>query len=99
MDPYWTAYVATLDQIRTTKPNSFAALKTIIDQFHPSMGNISFCGDTFFPSGGDDTLADALMETGWTLSFVEGDYYYTATHPATGAACTYIEGDLYDGHR
>lgn len=96
-DPYWEGYKATLHRIRYEEPRTFAELKAIVDAFHPVMGDIPFSGDTFFPSGGDDTIAEALMDTGWRLRFVEGDYYYVAEHPVTGAVCTYIEGDLYEG--
>lgn len=99
MDPYWTAHAATLARIRTEKPTTFAALKAIVDQFHPDMGDIPFSGDTFFPSGGEDTIADALYDAGWRLRFVEGDYYYRAHHPDTRDTLTYIEGDLYAGHQ
>lgn len=98
-DAYWNGYAATLARVRSEKPRTFAALKAIIDAFHPVMGDIPFCGDTFFPSGGEDTLAAALRDAGWRRQFLEGSYWYVATHPGTGAVCTYIEGDLYEGLR
>ena len=98
-DAYWKGYAETLDRVRNEKPTTFAALKAIIDSFHPVMGDILFSGDTFFPSGGEDTLAQALREAGWRRRFLEGSYYYLAVHPESGAVCTYIEGDLYEGQR
>lgn len=98
-DAYWNGYEAALERVRSEKPTTFAALKAITDAFRPLMGDISFSGDTFFPSGGDDTMADALADAGWRLRFIEGDYHYRANHPATCATVTYIEGDLYDGAR
>lgn len=96
MDTYWAGYEATLGRIRSEKPRTFAELKTIIETlFHPVMGDIPYSGDTFFPSGGDDTIADALSDAGWRLRYREGDYWYDAQHPETGEVVTYQEGDLY----
>lgn len=98
-DPYWNGYAATLTRVRNEKPSTFAALRAIIDAFHPVMGGTLFSGDTFFPSGGEDTLAAALRDAGWRRRFIEGSYYYLAQHATTGATLTYIEGDLYEGCR
>lgn len=98
-DPYWAGYAATLARIRRDKPTTFAQLRAIVDGFHPVMGETLFSGDTFFPSGGEDTLAAALRDAGWRRQFLEGNYWYVAQHPTTGATCTYIEGDLYEGLR
>lgn len=87
---YWAVYNATLARVRAEKPTTFAGLKLILDVFsEPS------AGDAFFPDGADDTLARALIDTGWSLDFEEGSYLYTATHPQTGAVIRYMEGDLY----
>ena len=51
----------------------------------------------FYGSGGDDTLNEALSESGWTLSWAEANYYWECTHPVTGEILTYIEGDVYRG--
>lgn len=88
---YWRMYDATLARVRDEKPDTFAALKAILDRFSaPSSG------DAFFPGGADDDLADALSDAGWSLHFTEGSYVYTATHPTTGARLQHVEGDLYD---
>jgi len=90
LDGYWRAYDATLNMIRAERPSTFAGVKLILDRFsEPS------AGDAFFPGGADDTLADALMDAGWSLDFEESDYLYTAVHPASGAVLRYVEGDLY----
>lgn len=88
---YWRMYDATLARIRDEKPDTFAALKAILDRFEPPSS-----GDAFFPGGADDTLAGALHSAGWELSFGDGDYVYTARHPKTGARLEYVEGDVYD---
>lgn len=88
---YWAAYDATLTRIRGERPDTFAALKAILDTFAaPSSG------DAFFPGGSDDTLADALCDAGWRVEWREGDYLWDASHPTTGARLEHVEGDLYD---
>ncbi|WP_448232584.1 hypothetical protein [Microbacterium lacticum] len=91
LSAYWAAYDATLARVRNEKPDTFAALKAILDSFEPPSS-----GDAFFPGGADDDLADALHDAGWELRFSEGTYVYRAKHPTTGAALEHIEGDLYD---
>lgn len=92
MDLYWQRYEATLNRIRAERPTSFAGVKLILDVFEaPSSG------DAFFPGGADDTLADALADAGWSIRFGDGDYVWVATHPASDAALTYVEGDVYKG--
>lgn len=91
LEPYWQMYDATLARVRDEKPDTFAALKAILDGFTPPSS-----GDAFFPGGADDDLADALIDAGWNLDFTEGDYLYTATHPATHAQMQHVEGDIYN---
>ena len=94
LDAYWRLYDATLARIRTEKPDTFAALKGILDGFeNPSSG------DAFFPDGADDTLADALEDAGWRVEFREASYVYYAKHSKTGARLSYFEGDLFEGIR
>lgn len=90
LDLYWRAYDRTLALVRAEKPSTFAGLKVILDRFEPPSS-----ADAFFPGGADDTLADAVMDAGWSLDYEEGDYLWTATHPYTGATVRYIEGDVY----
>lgn len=87
---YWSMYDHTLATIRAEMPSSFAGVKLILDRFEPPSS-----GDAFFPGGADDTLADALMDAGWSLDFEEGEYVYTAAHPRSGAVLQHVEGDLY----
>lgn len=91
---YWAMYDRTLARIRDEKPDTFAALKAILDRFAPPSS-----GDAFFGDGADDTLADALRSAGWELKFFGAPYVYKAKHPLTGATLHYIEGDLYDRTR
>ncbi|TFC84496.1 hypothetical protein [Cryobacterium sp. TMT3-29-2] len=94
LDAYWQAYAATLARIRAEKPDTFAALKAILDTFEPPSS-----GDAFFPDGADDTLADALDNSGWRVEFREASYVYFAKHSKTGARLSYFEGDLFEGIR
>jgi len=65
-------------------------VRGILDRFElPSSGH------AFFPGGTDDTLADALMDAGWSIYFDEGDYVYAAAHPVSGAVFQHVEDDLY----
>lgn len=90
LDMYWQMYERTLARIRAERPATFAGLKLILDPFHkPS------AGEAFFPDGADDTLADALSDSGWSISFEGGHYVYTAVHTESGAVMQNVEGDLY----
>lgn len=91
LSAYWAAYDATLARVRDEKPETFEALKAILDRFNPPSS-----GDAFFPGGADDTLADALHAAGWEIRFNEGDYVYIARHPRSRAKLHYVEGDLHD---
>jgi hypothetical protein len=90
-DLYWERHAATLARIRAESPSTFAGVRLILDVFTPRSS-----GDAFFPDGGDDTLADALTDAGWTVTYLEGTYLYRASHPS-GAVLTYVEGDLFEG--
>lgn len=94
LDGYWAMYDETLARVREERPDTFAALKAILDRFQPPSS-----GDAFFPGGADDDLADALSDAGWELRFFSTDYVYSAKHPATSAKLHFIEGDLYDRTR
>lgn len=94
IDGYWTVYDATLARVRQEQPDTFTALKGILDAFQPPSS-----GDAFFPGGADDDLADALANAGWELRFFGAGYVYSAKHPVTRAKLHYIEGDLYDRTR
>jgi hypothetical protein len=94
LDAYWGAYEATLARIRSEKPDTFAALKAVLDSFEPPSS-----GDAFFPDGADDTLAEALEDAGWHIHFAEATYVYYAQHSTTNARLTYVEGDIYAGIR
>ncbi|GLI28493.1 hypothetical protein ARHIZOSPH14_27350 [Agromyces rhizosphaerae] len=91
LSAYWAASDATLARVREEKPDTFAALKAILDSFEPPSS-----GDAFFPGGADDGLADALHDAGWEIRFVGGSYVYIARHRRTGAKLHHVEGDLYD---
>lgn len=90
LDMYWKRYEQTLATVVAERPSTGAGLKLILDRFEPPSS-----GDMFFPGGADETLADALMVAGWSVDFEEGDYLYTAVHPASGAVLQYVEGDVF----
>lgn len=91
LDSYWAQYDAILARVRAEKPDTFAALKAILDAFSPPSS-----GDAFFPGGADDTLGDALNDAGWAVEWEEGDYLWNARHPLTGSTLRHVEGDLYE---
>lgn len=94
LEGYWRKYDETLARIRSERPDSFAGLKLILDEFEPPSS-----GDAFFPDGADDTLADALSDAGWRIAYSDGTYVYRAFNPTTSDVATYVEGDLYKGSR
>lgn len=87
----WAAYDRTLSRIRDERPETFADLKAILDEFQPPSA-----GDAFFPGGADDTLGDAMEDAGWYVTWREGDYLWDARHPLTRARIEHVEGDVYD---
>lgn len=91
VDELWAAYDRTLARIRTEKPDNFADLKAILDEFQPPSA-----GDAFFPGGADDTLGEAMEDAGWLVRWREGDYLWDAIHPLTRARIEHVEGDVYD---
>jgi len=90
LDLYWTRHGQTLTRIRAERPSTFAGVKLVLDTFEQKSS-----GDAFFPGGADDTLADAIMDAGWSVDFEEGDFLWTGVHPDSGAVIHYVEGDLY----
>jgi hypothetical protein len=92
---YWKAYDATLARIRMHRPQTVDAVAAILGDFQQANQPDPAVG--FFPSGGDDYLADALSDAGWTIRYIEGDYLWEALSKATGQDLHYIEGDVYRG--
>lgn len=84
----------TLTRIREEKPDTFAALKNILDNFTPPRD-----GDAFFPYEADEELADALVGVGWEVRFFSSSSVYSARHPVTRAKFHHLHGDLYDRTR
>lgn len=91
MNDYWDSYARTLESIRTEKPETFAALKAILDSFAPPSA-----AEAFFPDGADDTLMAALQDSGWTVTWADAYYHYGARHRSSGTQIEYVEGDVYD---
>ena len=59
----------------------------------------SSTGDAFFAGGGGDgSIAGALTEAGWTVAWMEADYYWCMVAP-DGSKITYVEGDVFRGNQ
>lgn len=91
---YRAAYTRTLARIREERPDTFAALKTILDHFTPPSA-----GDAFFPGGAEDELVDALADAGWDVRLFSSSNVYSALHPVTRAKLHHLDGELYDRTR
>lgn len=54
--------------------------------------------DGFFAGGGgDESVYEVLIETGWKVVWFEADYHYCLKAP-DGSMITYVEGDIYRGN-
>lgn len=91
MKAYWDKYDRTLALIVEEKPQTVDGVKAILDQFEPPSSGLAF-----FPGGADDTLGDALHQSGWSIDWREGDYLWVG-RSKTGETLTYVEGDVYRG--
>jgi hypothetical protein len=100
---FWKDIDLTLDRIESEKPQTFDALKMILDDFatfqpayfsHSSGENISF----FAGSGGDKTLADSLIGAGWKYSYAKADYDYALRNAENTEFLRYLEGDVIRTH-
>lgn len=90
-DPFWGTVAQFLNTVRvaTDAASVVATARTMFKDDQPANSR-----QAFFPgSGGNEQLSEALSDAGWTFTFIEGGYYYTATAP-NGSALTYIEGDI-----
>lgn len=87
---YWPAHLATLARVRRERPRTFDAVKAILDTFTPPNR-----GEAFFPVGGFDNLADALLAAGWEVDFDEATHRFRAWHPTTGSGLAYDHGDAH----
>lgn len=98
---FWSAIDSILDRIEAERPDTFDAVRDILD--HPEQrayaGVYTEDASFFGGSGGDRSLWSALSAAGWRSVWWEASYYYAATHPATGDVLTYIEGDVFRGNR
>jgi len=88
-EDFWPAHIAALARVRRERPRTFEGVKVILDSFTPPSR-----GEAFFPVGGFDNLADALLAAGWRVTFREATHAFRAWHPATGHGLTYDHGDI-----
>jgi hypothetical protein len=88
---FWDGWDATLDRIRTEKPQTaVGAVAAILNAFGPPSSGVAFA---------HDKLPAALEAAGWDTWPVEGDYVWQARSGA-GEWLHYVEGDVYPGrHR
>lgn len=106
---FWPQIDHQLARIATEKPDTFEGVRAVLlDQAYDEIvaevhrnGTRRFDLDSAFfaGSGGDATLDDALEHAGWQMVGFTASYYYIMTHPHTGEALTYIEGDVERGQR
>jgi hypothetical protein len=92
LSQYWVMYAHTLERVRSERPNTLAELKLILDEFEAPSAGVAF-----FPTGGDDNLADALGSARWSVVYLEGDYLWDARSPITREWIHGAEGDIYAG--
>ena len=91
-DPFWANVRDYLDLARVTS-DAQTLIATTRTMF-PDENHSTDPDTAHFPgSGGDEQLADALREAGWTFSVTDGNYFYSATAP-NGTRLVYTEGDL-----
>lgn len=88
-DDFWPAHFVVLARVRRERPRSFEALKVILDTFTPPSR-----GEAFFPVGGFDNLADALLAAGWEVEFQEATHAFRAWHPSSRTGLAYDHGDI-----
>ncbi len=90
---FWARITKALDRIEQEKPQSFAAVKAILDADGNPDGT-DHGADTFFAgSGGDRQLRESLAVAGWHVVWSQASYYYRMQSP-TGHVLAYTEGDV-----
>lgn len=107
---FWKQIDHQLDRIANEHPDTFIDIKAILDdpayneiqsEIHRNGTRIMPRGQSFFSgSGGDRSLASALVVADWMPIWTRASYHYAMRHRFTGDRLTYIEGDLITGdHR
>ena len=96
---FWAHIDRALDRIESTKPQTFDAVKAILDEDgNPEVSLKDTKAKAFFGgSGGDRSLWAALTTAGWETSWMEESFFYGMRHPVTGESLQYVEGDVYQG--
>lgn len=90
-DPFWTAVSDYLTAARSLTGTAETIILT--NESFPGW-DASSAGEAFFPgSGGDDQLCEALDAAGWTITYLEGDYFWIG-HAPDGTYIKYTEGDI-----
>lgn len=90
-DEFWAAVTRYLNVVRTTA-DAPALIRLTRDTFPDEQP--SNPSQAFFPgTGGHEQLINALSDAGWSFTYIDGSYHYTATAP-NGTTVAYIEGDL-----
>ena len=78
LDGFWAGYDATLQRVRTNRPQTLAALAAILNDFQAPSSGVAFFGNN-----ADEHLSDALQEVGWDVIYLEGDYLWEARNSAS----------------
>lgn len=106
---FWKQIDHQLDRIVIEQPETFQAVKVILDdpaytdiqiEIHRNGTRAMPTGQTFFSgSGGDRSIAGALVAAGWAAIWSKASYHYAMRHTSSADRLTYIEGDLVTGDR
>ncbi|WP_435270942.1 hypothetical protein [Streptomyces sp. 1222.5] len=89
LNGFWAMIDAQLKELETAK--SADDVIRILGKDEPSAGEAFFGG-----SGGDKSIAGALLTAGWSFLWSEWEHHYAMRAP-DGSEITYVEGDIYRG--
>lgn len=90
MTDFWQAVDAQIAELGTAKDADDVV--NILNAYgSPSSGDAFFGG-----SGGDATVWGALYQAGWSVVWMDADYFW-CMRSTTGSKVTYVEGDIYKG--
>jgi len=91
-DPFWQHIDQQLSDLRSAKTadDVFRICPTVPDLAASNAQGF------FGGGGGDGTVLDALLDSGWTPVCIDAWYYWVLLAP-NGDQVTYVEGDIYRG--
>lgn len=105
---FWQQIDHQLDRIVAQRPETFDALRdmlldpayTAIVHDRDRYGVVTYDSNSAFfsGSGGDNGLADVLINCDWRMTDYRAAYHFVMTHKYTKESFTYIEGDVKRGN-